>query len=35
MMNKTVYAHTNLGTEEEWDQAIDRLATNNQVAGTH
>ena len=34
-MNKTIYAHTNMGTEEEWDQAIDKLATNNQVAGTH
>ena len=34
-MNKTIYAHTNMGTEQEWDQAIDKLATNNQVAGTH
>ena len=34
-MNKTVYAHTNIGNEKEWDQAIDKLATNNQVAGTH
>jgi hypothetical protein len=23
-MNKTIYAHTNMGTEEEWDQAIDK-----------
>jgi hypothetical protein len=34
-MNKTVYAHMNTGDEKDWDQAIDRLATNNQVAGTH
>ena len=34
-MNKTIYAHTNIGTEKEWDQEIDKLATNNQVAGTH
>ena len=35
MMNKTVYAHTNIGNEKDWDQEIDKLATNNQVAGTH
>ncbi len=35
MMNKTVYAHTNIGNEKGWDQEIDQLATNNQVAGTH
>ena len=34
-MNKTVYAHMNTGDEKDWDQAIDKLATNNQVAGTH
>ncbi len=34
-MNKTVYAHMNIGNEKDWDQAIDKLATNNQVAGTH
>ena len=34
-MNKSVYAHMNTGDEKDWDQAIDRLATKNQVAGTH
>ena len=34
-MNKTIYAHTDIGEEKDWDQAIDKLATNNQVAGTH
>ncbi len=34
-MNKTIYAHTNIKNDDAWDQQIDELATNNQVAGRH
>ena len=34
-MNKTIYAHTNIKNDDAWDQQIDELATNNQVAGSH
>jgi hypothetical protein len=35
LMNKTIYGHTNFKSDEEWDQSIDGLATNNQVEGDH